>query len=92
MNFTASRGQDFVEEFTFKNAAGQALIVPAGDYVLTLERGSFISDASSNLTVQRNRIVWAMSADEVNELKYSSMYFALKFNGQEVTRGVLRVN
>lgn len=88
--FNASRGQAFREEFTFKNAAGKPLNVPSGNYVLTLERGNIVREFQPRLA--RNAIQWLMTADETQALEYSTMYFTLTYNGQEIARGVLRVN
>lgn len=90
MIFTASRGQAFAEEFSFKNAVGQPLSVPYGDYRLTLERGEFVKEYT-NLRVQRHAIHWIMTADDTKALEYSTLYFELTFNGTQIARGVLRV-
>lgn len=90
MIFTASKGQAFTESFTFKSAKGQSLTVPYGDYRLTLERGDFVKEFT-NLRVQRSAVIWHITADETDDLKYDTLYFVLTFNGTQVTRGVLRV-
>lgn len=90
MIFTATRGKAFREEFSFKNEKGQPLAVPSGEYALFLERGHAVTEGT--LRVTRNTIFWTMTADETAALKYSTMYFHLTFNGQEISRGVLRVN
>jgi hypothetical protein len=91
MILTASRGKPFKEEFNFKNAAGKAIAVPSGDYRLLLERGDFVS-VYDNLLKRSNGVVWSLSSSEVDELPYSTLYFAVTFNGGEIARGVLRVN
>lgn len=90
MIFTASRGQAFKDKFTFKNEKGKPLNVPSGEYRLILERGEYVTEFK-NLTVLRDYIGWNMTAAETNALKYSTMYFTLYLNGQEIARGVLRV-
>jgi hypothetical protein len=90
MIFTASRGQAFREEFTFKNDKGKPQNVPAGDYRLLLERGGLVREFHPRLA--RNAIQWVMTADETASLEYATMYFVLTLNGQEIARGVLRVN
>lgn len=90
MIFTASRGQAFSEPFTFKNEKGQLIAVPAGEYVLTLERGETVRQFR-NLKRERGKIMWNMTANETKALEYSTMYFVLTFNGTEISRGVLRV-
>ena len=90
MIFTASRGQEFVEEFSFKNEKGQSLTVPYGEYVLTLERGDFVKEFK-NLRVQRQSIHWIMTAADTLALEYSTLYFQLTYNGIQICRGVLRV-
>ena len=91
MILTATRGQAFKEPFTFKNDKGQLLSAPAGDYRLYLEHGDF-SIEYSNLTKLRSEVVWSLSAGETTALPYSTLYFRLTYNGEELTRGVLRVN
>jgi hypothetical protein len=91
MIFSASRGQSFREEFTFKSLQGGLVAVPAGDWVLTLERGTFVKQFS-NLDSNANTIFWAMTADETRELPYSNLSFRLTMNGIQVASGVLRVN
>lgn len=90
MIFTASRGQAFAEEFSFKNDKGQPLTVPYGEYVLTLERGGFVKEFR-NLRVQRHAIHWIMTAQETQALEYTTLYFTLSFNGTQIARGTLRV-
>jgi hypothetical protein len=90
MIFTASRGQAFKEEFNFKNPQGRPIAVPKGDFRLTLERGSVAREVP--IKVVSGAIIWTMTADEVSNLEYTTMYFHLTFNGQEISRGVLRVN
>jgi hypothetical protein len=90
MIFTASRGQAFKEDFTFKSPNGKLLAAPNGDYRLTLERGNFVKEYT-NLTRGRNSITWNMAADETKALEYETLYFILTYNGSEIARGVLRV-
>lgn len=91
MTFTAFRGEPFREEFTFKNAAGKVIPAPMGDYRVVLERGEFVK-VFRNLRITRNTIFWTMTADETDALQFSTMYFTLTHEGNEVARGVLRVN
>lgn len=91
MILTATKGKPFSEEFTFKNSKGKLLTVPSGSYALTLERAGWVQEFT-DFRVQRNSIVWRMTADETDALKYSTLYFALTFNGTQIARGVLRVN
>jgi hypothetical protein len=67
------------------------LAVPFGEYHLTLERGEFVKEFD-NLRVTINTIYWNMTAEETQELEYSTLYFTLTWNGSELARGVLRVN
>jgi hypothetical protein len=90
MMFTASKGQPFAEKFEFKNSQGQPLVVPKGEFVLTLERGDLVR--FPQLRLQRNAVIWNMTAEETAALEYSTMYFHLTFDGQEIARGILRVN
>lgn len=90
MIVTASRGQVFEEPFNFKNDKGQELNIPVGTFSLTLERGGFVKQFS-NLPTRNKSIMWRMTADETRALEYETLYFVLYWNGQEVTRGVLRV-
>ena len=90
MIFTASKGQPFREEFTFKNEKGKPVAIPRGDYRLVLERGDYVREG--NLKIAPNAIYWNMTAEETQALAYSTLYFTLAFNGQEIARGVLRVN
>lgn len=87
---SATRGAAFAHPFDFKNEKGQAVAAPAGDYVLHLERGASVREFS--LQRFRTGVVWNMTAEETQNLEYSTMYFVLNFNGQEIARGVLRVN
>lgn len=89
MILVASRGQAFSEDFTFKNEAGRVMPAPTGTYSLTLEHGDFAKQYPASRA--QAGVVWNMTADEVAGLQYSNYYFALYFNGKEVTRGVLRV-
>lgn len=91
MIVTASRGQALVEPFNFKNDRGQPLNIPVGTFSLTLERGDFVRHWD-HMPTSQNSILWKMTAEETNALQYDTLYFVLFFNGQEVTRGVLRVN
>lgn len=90
MIVTASRGQAFEEPFNFKNDQGQTLNIPVGTFSLTLERGGFVKHWD-HLPTRQSSILWRMTADETKALEYDTLYFVLLFNGQEVTRGVLRV-
>jgi hypothetical protein len=90
MIFTASRGEAFQETFTFKNAQGRPLSIPLGDYRLTLERGDVVRVVP--LQVTPSTIYWTMTAEQTRKLEYNTMYFTLSYNGQELSRGVLRVN
>lgn len=90
MIFTAQRGRPFKEEFSFKNANGRAIQVPTGRYVVRLEYGGVVREIT-DLRVTRNKIFWTMDSDEVDELGYETMYFTLHYNGQEISRGVLKI-
>jgi hypothetical protein len=90
MVLTAVRGQEFTEDFTFKNEQGKPVSVPAGSYILTLTRGNSIKQFNLNPT--RTGVIWTLTKQDTQELEYNTFYFALTFNGQEITRGVLRVN
>lgn len=91
MTFTAFRGRPFKEEFTFKNTSGKVLTVPTGDYKVTLEHGVYVREYT-DLRQTRTTIYWTMTAEETKTLEFSTMYFVLTHNGNEVARGVLRVN
>lgn len=90
MILTASRDREFKEPFRFKDHKGQALVPPAGQYDVTVERGGFVKEFS-NLQRLNEGIVWKITADEMQALPHSTLYFVLKFNGTVLTRGVLRV-
>lgn len=87
--FTAVRGTSFTESFDFKNDKGKPVAAPAGDFRVVLERGALVREYGVKRL--RTGVVWTMTSEETNELEYSTMYFALYFNGQEIARGVLRV-
>lgn len=89
MILTARRGQVFTESFNFKNAKGKLIAAPAGDYILTLEHGAYVTQ--TRLPAQRAGVVWQLSKNEVEALPYSNFYFSLTYNGAEIARGVLRV-
>lgn len=90
MIVTASRDKAFEEPFNFKNDKGQPLNLPIGSFSLSLERGDFVK-VFDKLPTRNNSIMWRMTADEMKDLPYSSLYFVLYYNGQALTRGVLRV-
>lgn len=92
MILTATRGQVFKEPFVFKNEKGQPLGAPSGDYRVYLEHGNDFAIEFSNLTKLRSEVVWSMSGAQTAGLPYSTFYFRLTYNGEELARGVLRVN
>jgi hypothetical protein len=91
MVFVAARGKAFSEDFTFKNEKGKLIGVPSGDYVLTLEHDKYVRQFT-NLRTTRTGIVWSMTEQETQDLKYNNLSFVLTFNGQEIARGILRVS
>lgn len=87
--FQARRGAPFTNAFDFKNDKGQSVPAPAGDYRVVLERGLTVKEFA--LQRFRTGVVWNMTAEETEQLEYSTMYFVTYFNGMEIARGVLRV-
>lgn len=90
MIVTATRGKSFAEPFNFKNEEGEPVNVPTGHYTVSLTRGDY-ARIFENLRTIRTAVVWSLTADDVATLPYSSLYFTLNFNGEEITRGILRV-
>lgn len=91
MILSASRGKPFTEAFNFKSPQGKSVGVPAGEYVLTLERGSFVREFR-NLRRGSGAVIWDMTAEDTGALEYENMYFVLSWNDTELARGVLRVH
>lgn len=90
MILTAFRGKDFHEDFAFKSESGEPVVPPVGDYRLVLEHGGFTKEYA-RLNRSHAGVVWALTKDEVESLPYTSFFFTLNLNGQEIARGVLRV-
>lgn len=93
MDFFLRRGVAFKEQFNFKNDKGKPLPVPGGLYKIILERGTFAREyrANSGLSRLRSALVWEISAEESLDFEFSTMYYTLYLNDQEVTRGVLKI-
>lgn len=91
MILTATRGQSFREPFTFKDANGRPAVIPQGSYRLILEHAPWSAECGS-LARSRGELIWSLTEQEVADLPYSTVYFRLTFNGEELARGVLRVN
>lgn len=94
MNFQLARDKDFLEHFDFKNAQGRPIALPAGEFKIILERGGFSRDytvANGGLRRQMNRINWRIPAADTKDFEFSTMYYTLYLNNQEVTRGVLKI-
>jgi hypothetical protein len=89
MILTATRGRPFSEEFNFKDENGEEMHPPRGKYSLVLEHSPAVL-SYDNLLIQ-GKVVWSLDADETAALPYNLMYFVLTYNGEEITRGVLRV-
>lgn len=90
MILTADRGKPFKEDFTFKDSSGRTIPTPVGAYAVTLSHGNFIK-VFSDLNRGPAGVYWTMTPQDTQGLEYSTLYFVLTFNGQEITRGVLRV-
>ena len=93
MDFVLFRGRDFSEPFNFKNAAGKLITMPNGEYKLILERGLWAKEykVNSGLTRGRTQITWRIPAEESKDFAYSTMYYTLYLNDDELARGVLRI-
>jgi hypothetical protein len=93
MNFLLVRGKDFQEFFDFKNSQGRLIPLPAGKFSVVLERAGFAREYTpgNGLSLQRNRIVWGIKAEEAEDFEFATMYYTLYLNNQEITRGILRV-
>lgn len=94
MNFLLVKGKDFEEHFEFKNAQGESIAMPSGQYKIILERGAFareytvLNDGLQNL---RNRVNWRIPASQSKDFAFSTMYYTLYLNDLELARGVLRI-
>lgn len=93
MNFTLVKGKDFTEFFDFKNSQGKSIALPSGAFKIVLERGGFVREytASHGLSRIRNRITWTISAEESKDFEFTTMYYTLYLDDNEITRGVLRI-
>lgn len=91
MILSATRGKSFTESFDFKNEKGQLISAPAGRYNLVLQRGDFVQEFN-DLRRVTSGVVWSISDAQLASLPHSTMYFVLYFNGEELSRGVLRVS
>lgn len=90
MILSASRGKPFTEVFNFKDAGGGLLSVPSGEYKVHLERAGFVR-YYNNLGRVGHGLAWNISKEELDSFPYSTLYFSLLYNGEEIARGVLRV-
>ena len=93
MNFTLIRGRDFSENLDFKNAQGKPIALPSGSFRILLERGTFAREYTpgAGLTRMRNGLVWKISAQESNDFEFTTMYYTLYLNDNEIIRGILRI-
>lgn len=93
MDFLLKKGIDFRENFDFKNENHKAIVVPAGEYRLILERGEFGREyrVGSGLTKTRNTITWFISGKESKNFEFSTLYYTLYMNDVDIVRGVLKV-
>jgi hypothetical protein len=93
MDFVLTRGSSFSEHFDFKNDKGRSLVVPNGLIRLVVEHGDFVREyrVGRGLTKTRSSIVWNLPAKETNDFAYSTMYYTLYLDDNELARGILRV-
>lgn len=93
MNFLWVRGRDFQESFDFKNGTGKPIALPAGKYRVVLERGGFAREYTQGkgLVLQRTKILWTIKANQADDFEFTTMYYTLYLNDEEITRGILRI-
>lgn len=93
MNFLLVRGNDFEEHFDFKNAQGKPIAMPTGQFRIILERGGFAREytVGNGLSRLMNRVSWRIPAAQSQDFEFSTMYYTLYLNDQELARGVLRI-
>lgn len=93
MNFTLVRGRDFSEHLDFKNPQGKPISTPAGEFRIVLERGLFAKEytVGAGLTRLRNGLSWRIPKEETQDFEFSTMYYTLYLNNNEVIRGILRI-
>jgi hypothetical protein len=93
MDFVLIRGKPFAEHFDFKNAKGRSLVPPEGLYRLVVEHGDFVREyrIGRGLTKTRSAINWNLAAKETADFEYSTMYYTLYLDSNELARGVLRI-
>jgi len=89
-DFTARRGQRFVEDFTFKNESGKQISVPFGNYEVVLERGDY-AKVYNDIRYSRSKLTWTMEKEEVDKLPFSVMYYTLKKDSVELDRGIVKL-
>lgn len=92
MDFLLIKGKDFSENFNFKNSQGKSIALPNGEFRLTLERGSFgrVYTLGNGLTRTRTNVTWRIDAEDTN-FEYSTLYYTLYLDDQELARGIVRV-
>lgn len=94
MNFVLTRGKPFREFFEFKNAQGRPITMPAGEFRLVLERGSFVREynvARGGLQRSMNKINWTIAAEDTVDFEFSTLYYTLYLDDRELVRGIIRV-
>lgn len=93
MDFLLTKGEAFEERFDFKNDKQKAIALPAGEYRIVLQRGTWVREyrVNSGLSRTRTSITWKIPASATQDFEYRTLYYTLYLNDSELVRGVIKV-